>query len=120
MIPIIVHPKHGTRRMFEIENKAELKPYGRKVGDQFNGEPFDEMFAGCILDTIGGDDGLGFPISRKIFNAKQSTSSIKERGCWIQVQKKKKFKKNKCTWWVCIRNCQYTFFKSSWSRRPAI
>lgn len=61
----IAHPTNGTQKMYEIEHKAELKLYGRKVGDQFNGELIDEKFTGYVFEITGGDDAQGFPMSRK-------------------------------------------------------
>lgn len=61
----IAHPVHGTQKMYEIEHKSELKLYGRKVGDQFNGELVDEKFTGYVFEITGGDDSQGFPMSRK-------------------------------------------------------
>ncbi|WUR03510.1 ribosomal protein eS6 [Vairimorpha necatrix] len=61
----IADPVNGTQKMYEIEHKAQLKLYNKKIGDQFNGDILDEKFNGYVFEITGGDDAQGFPMSKK-------------------------------------------------------
>lgn len=61
----IASPVNGTQKMYEIDHKSELKLYGRKIGDQINGELIDSKFNGYVFEITGGDDRQGFPMSKK-------------------------------------------------------
>ncbi|KAF9761841.1 40S ribosomal protein S6 [Nosema granulosis] len=74
--------------MYEIDQKAEQRLYGIKVGDQFNGEVVDEQFTGYVFEITGGDDAQGFPMSKKYLTPDRVRPLLKKGEVGYRCHKK--------------------------------
>merc|ERR1712131_116154 len=60
----IAYSANGTQKCTEMTTKEEQRLYGKKVGEQFDGEIIGEEFKGSILEITGGNDHQGFCMVR--------------------------------------------------------
>jgi len=87
---IIVSEKSGKSYSINVEKDKEMYLYGKKIGDEVQGDDFG--LAGYILKITGGSDVAGFPMRADISGNRRIKVLMKKgKG----LRKHGKFKKNK-------------------------
>ena len=66
---VISDPKTGKSFQKEISKEEEEKLYGKKIGENINGEIFG--LKGYELQIMGGSDKSGFPMRKDVLGSKR-------------------------------------------------
>lgn len=55
----IAYPANGTQKCIEMSTKEEQRLYGKKLGEQINGNLIAPEYDGAIFELVGGNDFQG-------------------------------------------------------------